>query len=79
MLYGLPACLVAGVVPAVGPVVMAPVGWGVRWVDAVATVGAAAEPAPPWSWLGWSALSSPSVARRSAGRAAPVARPATVR
>ena len=32
---------------------MAPVGWGVRWVDAVATVAAAVEPAPPWSWLGW--------------------------
>ena len=38
MLYGLPACLVAGVVPAVGVPVMAPVGWGVWWVDAVATV-----------------------------------------
>ena len=53
MLYGLPACLVAGTVPLVGPIVMAPVGWGVWWVDAVATVGAAVEPAAPWSWLGW--------------------------
>ena len=56
MLYGLPACLVAGVVPVVAPVVMAPVGIGVRWIDAVATVGAAVEPGPPWSWLGWAAL-----------------------
>ena len=56
MLYGLPACLVAGVVPAIGVPVMAPVGWGVWWVDAVATVAAAAEPAPPWSWVGWAGL-----------------------
>ena len=35
---------------------MAPVGWGVWWVDAVATVAAAVEPAPPWSWLGWVAV-----------------------
>ena len=53
MLYGLPACLLAGAVPAVAPVVMAPVGVGVRWIDAVATVGAALEPEPPWSWLWW--------------------------
>ena len=56
MLVGLPACLLAGIVPAVGPVVMAPVGWGVWWVDAVATVAAAAEPSAPWSWLGWLAV-----------------------
>ena len=56
MLVGLPACLVAGTVPFVGPVVMAPVGWGVWWVDAVATVAAAAEPQAPWSWAGWLAL-----------------------
>jgi len=53
MLYGLPACLLAGAVPAVAPVVMAPVGAAVAWIDAVATVGAAVEPGPPWSWLGW--------------------------
>lgn len=56
MLVGLPACLVAGFVPPVGGLVMAPVGWGVWWVDAVATVGAVSEPEPPWSWLGWAAL-----------------------
>ena len=58
MLYGLPACLVAGVVPVVAPVVMAPVAVGVRWIDAVATVGAAVEPGPPWSWLGWVAVAA---------------------
>ena len=58
MLYGLPACLVAGVVPVVAPVVMAPVAVGVRWIDAVATVGAAVEPGPPWSWLGWVAAAA---------------------
>jgi competence protein ComEC len=56
MLVGLPASLVAGAVPAVGPVLMAPVGWGVWWVDAVATVAAAAEPSAPWSWIGWVAV-----------------------
>lgn len=56
MLFGLPACLLAGALPVVAPVVMAPVGWAVRWVDAVATVGAHGEPTPPWSWFGWAAL-----------------------
>jgi hypothetical protein len=36
-----------------GPLLAAPIGWGVWWVDAVATVGAAAEPDAPWSWIGW--------------------------
>lgn len=53
MLYGLPACLLAGACPLVAPAVMLPVGIGVWWVDAVATVGARAEPSAPWSWLGW--------------------------
>ncbi len=53
MLYGLPASLLAGAVPVVAAFVMAPVGWGARWVDAVATVAAAVEPPPPWSWVGW--------------------------
>jgi competence protein ComEC len=53
MLVGLPACLLAGAAPILAPVLMAPVGWGVWWVDAVATVASAAEPSPPWSWFGW--------------------------
>jgi competence protein ComEC len=56
MLVGLPACVLAGIAPGAGGVVMAPVGWGVWWVDAVATVGAAVEPAAPWSWAGWTVL-----------------------
>ncbi|MET0143974.1 MAG: ComEC/Rec2 family competence protein [Ilumatobacteraceae bacterium] len=56
MLFGLPACLLAGAVPVIAPVVVAPVAIGVRWVDAVATVAAAAEPPAPWSWLGWIVL-----------------------
>ena len=79
MLVGLPACLVAGAVPVVGPVVMAPVGWGVWWVDAVATVAAAAEPRPPWSWIGWSALVVAVVwlVRSGTRSPAPVAGPRT--
>ncbi|MGH9271962.1 MAG: ComEC/Rec2 family competence protein, partial [Ilumatobacteraceae bacterium] len=53
MLYGLPASVLAGAVPVVAPVIMLPVGVGVGWIDAVATIGAAVEPGPPWSWLGW--------------------------
>ena len=53
MLYGLPACLLAGAVPAVAPVVMVPVGAAVGWIDAVATVAARLEPPAPWSWLAW--------------------------
>jgi competence protein ComEC len=53
MLYGLPAGLVAGSVPAIAPVVMTPVHVGTRWVDTVAAVGARLEPDPPWVWVGW--------------------------
>jgi competence protein ComEC len=56
MLCGLPACILGGAVPALAPVVMAPVGVGVRWIDAVATIGAAVEPDLPWSWAGWGVL-----------------------
>jgi competence protein ComEC len=44
MLYGLPACLAAGALPFVDPVLMAPVGVGVKAVDTVAWVAARAEP-----------------------------------
>ena len=56
MLYGLPACLLGGAVPVLAPVVVAPVGWGTRWVDAVATVAARLEPPAPWSAIGWVVL-----------------------
>jgi competence protein ComEC len=69
MLYGLPACLLAGALPVVAPVVMAPVGAGVRWIDAVATVGAALEPEPPWTWLGWLVLVAVLLAAVASGGA----------
>ena len=53
MLYGLPAGLVAGSIPAVAPLAMFPARIGTRWVDTVARLGARFEPDPPWSWLGW--------------------------
>ena len=56
MLYGLPAGLVAGAVPAAAPVVMFPARIGTRWVDTVASLGARLEPDPPWVWVGWGAL-----------------------
>jgi competence protein ComEC len=71
MLYGLPACLVAGALPPIAPVVMLPVGLGVWWVDAVATVGARVEPTPPWSWLGWAAVLGVLVALVRASRRRP--------
>jgi competence protein ComEC len=56
MLYGLPAGLVAGSIPAVAPAVMLPARVGTRWVDTVAGVGARLEPDPPWVWVGWGAV-----------------------
>ncbi len=56
MLYGLPAGLVAGCVPAVAPVVMFPCRLGVRWVDTVAALGARLEPGGAMTWLGWGGL-----------------------
>jgi competence protein ComEC len=58
MLYGLPAAIVAGAVPAIAPLVMAPAGLGVRWVDTVARLGAWAEPDPPITWAGWLAVAA---------------------
>jgi competence protein ComEC len=72
MLVGLPSSLLAGAVPAVGPFVMAPVGWGVWWVDAVATVAAALEPPPPWSWMGWVAVALVVVGLLRASRGTPM-------
>jgi competence protein ComEC len=53
MLYGLPAGLVVGVVPVLGPVLMFPARLGTEWVDTVAMLGARLEPDPPWVWVGW--------------------------
>lgn len=58
MLYGLPAGLVAGSIPAVAPVVMLPARVGTRWVDTVAGIGARVEPDPPWVWVGWAVVVS---------------------
>jgi competence protein ComEC len=56
MLYGLPAGLLAGAVPQVGPVVMLPCRIGVRWVDTVATLAARLEPGGSATWAGWAIL-----------------------
>ena len=56
MLYGLPAGLLVGVAPILGPVVMFPARVGTKWVDTVAMLGARLEPDPPWSWIGWVAV-----------------------
>ncbi len=53
MLYGMPAALIAGMVPIAAPVVMLPALLGTKWVDAVAVIGARVEPEPPWVWIGW--------------------------
>lgn len=53
MLYGLPAGLVAGWLPVLGPPLMFPARIGTRWVDTVAMLGARLEPDPPWVWVGW--------------------------
>ena len=56
MLYGLPAGLLAGAVPAVAPVVMFPCRVGVRWVDTIAVLGAHLEPGGTATWVGWVVL-----------------------
>jgi competence protein ComEC len=56
MLYGLPAALVAGSVPALADVVMFPARLGVRWVDTVALLGEHLEPQGRVVWLGWSVV-----------------------
>jgi len=56
MLYGLPAGLVAGLVPSVAPVVMFPCRVGVRWVDTIAMIASSVEPGGVASVVGWFAL-----------------------
>ncbi len=55
MLYGLPAGLLASLLPsALQSVVMLPATLGTRWVSTVAQVAAAVEPSPTWAALWWS-------------------------
>jgi competence protein ComEC len=56
MLYGLPAGLVAGLVPQIAPVVMFPCRVGVRWVDTIAIVAARSEPGGVATVVGWAVL-----------------------
>jgi len=54
MLYGLPAALVASLLPApFAVVVMAPATLGTRWVAAVARTAATHEPVDSWAVLAW--------------------------
>lgn len=56
MLYGLPAGIAAGLVPAAAPVLMFPCRVGVRWVDSVALVAERLEPSGVAVWVGWGVL-----------------------
>ncbi len=56
MLFGIPAGLLATIVPWLAPVVMAPCTAGTRWVATVAYLAAALEPSPGWSAAGWVAV-----------------------
>lgn len=47
MLFGLPAALLAAMVPPLAPVVMFPARVGVRWVDTVAQIAERLEPSSP--------------------------------
>lgn len=59
MLYGLPAGLVASVLPAwLQPFVMFPATVGTRWVSTVAGVAAAVEPSPVWAAVWWTLATS---------------------
>lgn len=54
MLYGLPSGFFVGWLPGwLRPLLMAPNTVGTRWVALVAKVGAAVEPSPGWSAVGW--------------------------
>ena len=56
MLFGIPAGLLAAIVPWLAPIVMAPCTAGTRWVSTVAYLAAALEPSPGWSAVGWVAV-----------------------
>ncbi len=56
MLYGLPAGLVAGSLPAAAPFVMFPCRIAVRWVDTVAGLGERLEPGGALTWIGWAVV-----------------------
>lgn len=56
MLYGLPAGLVAGLVPPISTLVMWPCRVGVRWVDTVAQVAARLEPGGAATWWWWAVV-----------------------
>lgn len=54
MLYGIPAGVLAAIVPApLDAVVLWPAEVGTQWVAQVARVGATLEPSPGWSLFGW--------------------------
>jgi competence protein ComEC len=60
MLYGLPAGLVAGMLPErlswLAQIVMFPCRVGVRWVDTVSRMGERLEPGGMATWVGWGVL-----------------------
>lgn len=58
MLCGIPAGLLAAVVPTLTPIVMGPCMVATRWVAAVADVAAAAEPSPRVAAGGWLAIAT---------------------
>ena len=51
MVVGIPAVLIAAVVPPVAPLLMTPLSWAVGWVDTAARIGEAIEPDGPPLWL----------------------------
>ncbi|MEP7046427.1 MAG: ComEC/Rec2 family competence protein [Ilumatobacteraceae bacterium] len=53
MLFGIPAGLLAAIVPPVASLLMAPCAAGTRWVATIAYLAAAIEPSPRWSAAGW--------------------------
>lgn len=56
MLFGIPAGLLSALVPSLAPLVMAPCTAATRWVETVAYLAAAVEPAAGWAAAGWAAI-----------------------